>query len=191
MYQSESTQWRWLEETYLFDLLFATKNLYLTLEATNLSIAQWWADAAFAVHPDMKSHTGGTMILGKGAIQSISQKQQINTKSSTKAEIVGTDNVLSHLLWTKNFLEAQGYPSKQTILHQDNTSAILLEKHGRDSTSKNSQHIHIRFYFIKDHIENGDLEIKFCPTDKMIADYMTKPLQGAKFFRFCKIIMNL
>ena len=38
---------------------------------------------------------------------------------------------------------------------------------------------------------NGDLEVNYCPTDDMVADYMTKPLQGAKFYRFRKIIMNL
>lgn len=123
-----------------------TMHLVLMLEATNLSIAQWWANAAFAVHYNIKSHTGSTFSLGKGTIQAISQKQKINTKSSTEAELMGTDDILSHLLWTKNFLEAQGYPSQQTILHQDNTSAILLECNGRDSAGKNSHHIHVCYF---------------------------------------------
>ena len=108
-----------------------------------------------------------------------------------EAELVGANDVLSHLLWTKNFIEAQGYKAEQTILNQDNTSAILLEKNGRESSGKNSRHINIRFFFIKDRIMNGDLEVNYCPTDDMVADYMTKPLQGAKFYRFRKIIMNL
>ena len=91
----------------------------------------------------------------------------------------------------KYFLEAQGYPSEQTILYQDNTSAILLENNGRSSSGKSTRHIKIRYYFIKDRIESGDLEIQHCPTDDLIADYMSKPLQGAKFYRFCKAILNL
>ena len=147
--------------------------------------------AAFAVHPDMKSHTGVTMTMGKGAIQAISTKQKINTKSSTKAELVAADNTLSHLIQTKHFLEAQGHPLQQTILHQDNTSAILLERNGRSSTGKSSRHINICHCFIKDHIQSGTLEVKHCPTNDLIADCMSKPLQGAKFCRFCKAILNL
>jgi len=186
---SDEDDWKKLIRLILY--LRSTKNLYLTLEATNLSIVRWWADAAFAVHSDMKSHTGGAMTLGKGMIQCISQKQKLNTLSSTEAELVGANDVLSHLLWTKNFMEAQGYKAEQTILNQDNTSAILLEKNGRESSGKNSRHINIRFFFIKDRIMNGNLEVNYCPTDDMVADYMTKPLQGAKFYRFRKIIMNL
>ena len=46
-------------------------------------------------------------------------------------------------------------------------------------------------WVIKDRIMNGDLEVNYCSTDDIVADYMTKPLQGAKFYRFRKIIMNL
>ena len=181
----------WKTLLRLLRYLRGTKNLCLTLKADNLSMVSWWADAAFAVHPDMKSHTGGIMSLGKGAVQSISTKQKLNTKSSTEAELVGADDVLSHILWTKHFMEAQGYKAKQTILYQDNTSAILLEKNGRDSAGKRSRHINIRYFYIKDKIESKELEIKYCPTDEMVADYMTKPLQAKKFHAFRKMILNL
>ena len=88
-------------------------------------------------------------------------------------------------------MEAQGYKAKQTILYQDNTSAILLEKNGRDRAGKRSRHINIRYFYIKDKIESKELEIKYCPTDEMVADYMTKPLQGKKFHAFRKMILNL
>ena len=169
----------------------ASAHLRLRLTVESLNVVKWWADAAFAVHPDMKSHTGGVMMLGSGAIQCISRKQKLNTKSSTEAELVGADDVLNDLLWTRNFMEAQGYPSKSTILLQDNTSAMLLEKNGRESAGKRSRHIDIRYFFIKDCIEKQKLEVEYCPTDDMVADFLTKPLQGAKFNKFRKQIMNL
>jgi hypothetical protein len=49
----------------------------------------WYIDASFAVHKEMRSHTGATMTLGSGVICSISTKQKINTCSSTEAELVG------------------------------------------------------------------------------------------------------
>jgi hypothetical protein len=55
-------------------------------------------DAAFAVHPDFKSHTGATMTMGDGAITSVSRKQKLNTRSSTAAEIVAVDDVIGSVL---------------------------------------------------------------------------------------------
>ena len=51
----------WKKLIRLLCYLNTTKNLFLTLEADNLNDAKWWADAAFAVHPDMKSHAGGSL----------------------------------------------------------------------------------------------------------------------------------
>ena len=43
---------------------------------------------------------------------------------------------------------------------------------------------------MKDRIERGDVSLRFCPTEEMIADYFTKPLQGQKFIEFRKVILN-
>ena len=181
----------WKKLIRLLRYLNGTKNISLTIEASDVLNPLWWADASFAVHPDMKSHTGGIMTLGKGAIQSISRKQKLNTKSSTEAGLVGADDVLSDVLWTNNFMKAQGYEPIKTVLFQDNTSAMLLEKNGRDSAGKRSRHVDVRYFFIKDCIERGELKVEYCPTDEMLADFMTKPLQGAKFYKFRKKLMNL
>ena len=52
--------------------LRGSKDLFLTLEMDNGIAVKWWIDASFAVHPDMRSYTGGTMSLGKGSIYSMS-----------------------------------------------------------------------------------------------------------------------
>jgi hypothetical protein len=74
-----------------------------------MKIAKWWVDASYAVHPDMKSHTGGAFTLGKGVIYGTSTRQKINTKSSTEAELVGVAEVLPQILWTRYFLEGHGW----------------------------------------------------------------------------------
>ena len=97
----------------------------LTLEAENLQIVKWWVDASFAVHPDMKSHTGGVLLLGRGAVYSTSTRQKLNTQSSTKAELVGINDVLPQILWTRYFLLAQVYGSpNESVIYQDNQSTI-------------------------------------------------------------------
>ena len=62
-----------------------TQDNVLTLSADNMRIIKWWVDGSYAVHGDYKSHTGGTMSMGTGALYSTSKKQKLNTTSSTEA----------------------------------------------------------------------------------------------------------
>ena len=95
------------------------------------------------------------------------------------------------MLWTKLFLEAQGYRIDKNTLYQDKKSTILLEENGKRSLSKRTRHLNIRYFFLTDQVEKGNLTIKYCPTDEMIADFMSKPLQGEKFKQFRQDILNL
>jgi hypothetical protein len=167
-----------------------TKELVLRLSADNLNIIKWWVDASYGVHHDMKSHTGGVMSLGTGAAYSTSKKQKLNTKSSTEAELVGVDDVLPQALWTKYFMEAQGY-GVTTILNQDNQSTIKLADNGKASSGKGTRHINIRYFFITDRIARKEIAVQYCPTKEMVADYFTKPLQGELFYKFRDQIMGV
>ena len=162
----------------------------LTLEADSKTILEWWVDASCAVHPDMKSHTGGTLSMGKGSTCSASKSQRLNVKSSTEAEVVGVDDVMAQVSWTRCFLEAQGCKAEKNTVHQDNQSAMLLEKNGRGSSSKRTRHINVRYFFVSDRIKSGEMNVEHCPTGDMVADFFTKPLQGAKFTKFLNLIMN-
>ncbi len=127
--------------------LRGTVDLPLTLEADNISIIKWWVDASYAVHPDMKSHTNGMLSLGKGATYGTSTKQKLNTKSSTEAELVGVNDVMPQVLWTRYFLQAQGYEVTDPIIHQDNQSAMLLENTRPRSSSNPTQHTNKQYLF--------------------------------------------
>ena len=160
----------------------------LTLSADGSNIIKWSIDAAFVVHPDFKSHSGGTMTMGKGAAQSGSKKQKVNMRSSTEAELVGSDDMIGQILWTNLFLDAQGYKVKDTIVYRDNQSAMKLETNGKASSGKCMRHLNIRYFFLTDQIEQGKVSIKYCPTDAMTSDYMTTVL--AKLGRFMISLRN-
>ena len=68
------------------------------------------------------------------------------------------------ILWTKLFLEEQGYGVEKNILYQDNKSAILLETNGRKSAGKRSRALNIRYFFLTDQQGKGNLQIEYCPT---------------------------
>ena len=170
--------------------LKGTPSYALTLKDDGDGV-KWWIDAAFAVHPDMRGHTGGTMTMGKGSIITKSAKQKLNTSSSTEAKLVGTYDMMLEVLWTNYFLEAQGYKAIPAVIYQDNLSAMLLEKNGKSSSTKSTKHIHIRYYLIHDRWKKGEIDIKHCPTDEMVADFFSKPLQGKKFLKFRALILGL
>ena len=150
---------------------------------------EWWVDASFAVHPDVKGHTGGTMTLGKGSMVDVCRKQRFNARSSTEAEIAGVDECIGKMEWTMHFLEAQGYATT-TTLHQDNMSAMKLEMNGKRSSTQRTRHLNIKFFYVTDQIEKGWLKVKHCQTDDMVADLLTKPLHGEKFRKLRARIMN-
>jgi hypothetical protein len=160
--------------------LYGTRDEYLTLSADNLSVVKWYVDASFAVHPDFKSHTGAVMVLGRGAIQSIARKQRMNVRSSTEGELVAVDNAATMILWTKLFLEAQGYDVEKNNIYQDNKSAILLETNGKKSSGKRTRALNIGYFFISDQVEKGNAQIEHCGTDTMVGDLFYKAIARRK-----------
>ena len=58
---------------------------------------------------------------------------------------------------------------------------MRLERNGRQSCGQKSRHIDVRYFFIKDRIKSGDIDLQYCPTEVMLADFFTKPLQGKQF----------
>ena len=56
-----------------------------------------------------------------------------------------------------------------------------MENNGKESRKKLTKHIQVRYFFIKDHIENGDLSLKNFLIGEISSDLFTKPLQGAIF----------
>jgi hypothetical protein len=90
----------------------------------------WDVDALFAVHPDMRGHTGGAMTMGTGFPLDKSTKHKFNTCSSMESEIVAVNDLIPQILWVHLFMKAQGFAVSDNILYQDNKSAMLLEANG-------------------------------------------------------------
>ena len=120
-----------------------------------------------------------------------STKQKINTASTTESELVGAADYLPNVIWMMRFLENQGYKVKGSVLYQDNESAIKLERNGQKSSSRRTRHLDIKYFWIKDKLKLEGIEVAYCPTESMVADFFTKLLQG-KLFRYLRdIVMGL
>jgi hypothetical protein len=188
---SDPNQEDWEKLMRVMQYLNGTKGENLTLSADNLRVVKWYVlDASFAVHPDFKSHTDAMMMLGKGAMQSIARKQKMNMRSSTEGRLVPVDDTATMILWTKLFLEAQGYDVEKNIVYQDNKSTILLETNRKKSSGKRTCALNIGYFFITNQVEKGNAQIEHCGTNNMFRDFVTKPLQGEKFQRFQNDILG-
>ena len=86
-------------------------------------------------------------------------------------------------------MAAQGYKTK-TTLAKDNESEIRMLLNGKKSCTSNSKHVAIKYFWCTDRIKNGNITVKYCPTEKMLANFMSKPLQGKLFILFRNVIMG-
>ncbi len=181
--QPDEDDWEKLKQ--MLQYLKGTQYMRLTLCADLLSTIKWWVDASFyAVHPDCCSHMGGGMSLEEGMSITASRNQKISGKSLTISKMIGVNNMLPQILWTRYFLQAQRHKVKENIVHQEKESAILLEINSKGSSSKQTKHIKIRYFFIKD-------KSNHCPTELMWADPLTKPKQGKTYQEMQRMLMNI
>jgi hypothetical protein len=127
---------------HLIEYLRGNCDQPLILGAKNNGLLMWYIDASFAVQPNMRGHRGGGLTLGRGFPISVSTKQKLNIKSSTKSELVGVDDMMSVITWAHYFLLSKGYGIIENFLLQDNKNSILLKQYGALS-GKCTRHINI------------------------------------------------
>jgi hypothetical protein len=128
-----------------------------------------------------------------------SGKQSIVTTSSCEAELVCANSGASYLVWAAQLLEGLGLPGPAATLyrnsdvspyaeevlelpemHQDNSSTIHLIKKGRGNF-KNTKHIRVRYYFVRDLVMAGELAVVWRSTVEMVADLVSKGVQVGVF----------
>ena len=186
-----STRVSWFKLKRVLEFLNGTFSDGLTLGAESLTELINFADVSFAVHPDMRSHTGGGASLGRGVFLPMSKKQRINTGSSTEGEVVGVSDYAPNTIWLLKFLEGQGYKQDLCLLYQDNEAAIKMLQNGKKSSSRRTRHLDVRLFHIKDKLKQHNIEVRYCPTENMVTDFFTKPLQGTQFRKLRLLILGM
>jgi hypothetical protein len=108
----------------------------------------------------------------------------------TETELVTADIYMPEMLWSLYFIQNQGYQPECVGLYQDNISTQLLIKNGKFSIGKETKHVKVKFFFIKDQVDNGEIKVIDCPVEETWADILTKPLQGMAFQTMRAQLMN-
>ncbi|CAA7037490.1 unnamed protein product [Microthlaspi erraticum] len=129
---------------------------------------------------DGRSTTGHVFYLNDCPITWGSQKQETVALSSCEAEFMAATEAAKQAIWLQELLgEVIGKPCKKVTIRIDNKSAIALTKnpvfHGR------SKHIHRRYHFIRECVENEKVEVEHVAGSVQRADILTKVLGRIKF----------
>jgi hypothetical protein len=170
----------------LLRYLSKTRHKHLLLPAGKGLQVEAHIDASFAPDQrDRKSITGAVVFVGGAVVWAKSGKQTIVTKSSFEAELIALSDMASMVLWINLFLRSLGFKADVPTIFQDNTSTMSVATNGLTNNSK-TKHIDIRHLWIREVLEDKQLKLVYKPTDEMLADGMTKPLIGEKFYAFVK-----
>ncbi|MCO5591847.1 hypothetical protein L7F22_045840 [Adiantum nelumboides] len=109
--------------------------------------------------------------MGNVAILWSSTRQSCVALSTAKAEYMALAQGVKECLWIRRFLQEDIHSVR---LWSDNQGAIAMAP--QSGPTRKVKHIDIKFHFVKDHVEAGDVLLDYCPTKRMIADALTKPL---------------
>lgn len=130
---------------------------------------------------DRKSTSGACQFLGRRLVSWQSKKQHTVSTSTAEAEYIAAGSCVAQILWMRNQLKDYGMEHKKIPIMCDNTSAIAITNNPVDHSR--TKHIDIRYHFIREHVEEGTVELHFVPTMQQIADIFTKPLDEVTFNR--------
>jgi hypothetical protein len=157
-----------------------THKVILKPKSLNLVSA---ADASYAEHPDGKSHSGGEVgfeLDSSCYFGFISSKQPVVAKSAGEAELIAQNKVGDLVEWAREMLDELGYPQKKVPMLVNSICAMQMVKQGTGSF-KRAKNIKVCYFWLKELIDEGMLELIYMPTDELVADILTKSLTGWKF----------
>ncbi|KAK2987979.1 hypothetical protein RJ640_011242 [Escallonia rubra] len=129
---------------------------------------------------DIKSTSGYCFTPGSGVFSWLSKKQQSVAQSSAEAEYVSAAIATCQAIWLRRIFHDFGQKQeRKTELFCDNKSAIAMAKnpvfHSR------TRHIALKYHFIREAIEEGEIELEFCRSEEQVADIFTKALPRERF----------
>ncbi|THG94569.1 hypothetical protein EW026_g6932 [Hermanssonia centrifuga] len=171
----------------VFAYLRGTQHYTLALGGNSSPILTGYCDSDGMSHPDRHPIAAYIFTIG-GAISWSSKCQDIVCLSTTEAEYIAPTHAEKEAIWLHHLLD-EVFPKRFKLpitVYSDNQGAIALSKDDRFHTR--TKHIDIRFHFVRQYVEDGTLSITYLPTDRMLADALTKALAGPQITKLAGAI---
>jgi hypothetical protein len=128
---------------------------------------------------DRKSTSGTCQFLGRSQVSWASKKQNSVALSTAEAEYIAVGHCCVQLLCMRQTLRGYGYKLSKVPLLCDNESAIRMADYPVEHSR--TKHIDIRYHFLRDHQQRGNIEIAYVSTKEQLSDIFTKPLDEKTF----------
>jgi hypothetical protein len=139
-----------------------------------------YSDADYAgCKIDRKSTLGTCQFLRRSLVSWASKKQNSVALSTAESEYIAAGHCCVQLLWMRQTLRDYGYKLSKNPFLCDNESAIRMADNPIEHSR--TKHIDIRYHFLRDHQQKGDIEIAYVNTHNQLADIFTKPLDEKTF----------
>ena len=177
---------------YVLQYLNQTKDLKMKYKPDSLQLYAY-IDASYALHQDAKGQSGIIISMGKSGppVFCKSRKQKLVSRSSTESELIALNEGLPEVVWAKQFMDSLGFVQKIITVFEDNQSSIKLAYKARGSTVGRAKHIQVRYFYVKQLVDQKIIQIEYLPTEDMIADLLTKPISGKLFYKLRDLILNI
>jgi Reverse transcriptase (RNA-dependent DNA polymerase) len=178
----------WKAVKHLFRYLKGTVDLQLTYSPSPSRSGEpfvTYTDSDHGGDPDTSRSTSGYLLcIGTGAVSWSSKLQSLVALSTTEAEFIAAVEAGKEIMWMRNLLQELGFPvSQPSTFHIDNQSALSVAKnpehHGR------MKHLDMRYFWLRDAVEQGILTPAYVPTEDQAADLLTKSLCVQKVVKCC------
>ena len=171
-----------------------TKSWTRMFDNSEFNRVMTFIDASFAMHNDGKGQSGCMVFLGNTLVHATCRKQKIVTRDSTESELVALSDYVVEGGLVEEFLMDLGtlmdvdLIDTPLLIFQDNKSTItLVETNGGKPRNK---YMRVRIAYVAERLGTGEVYVKYVHTSKMIADLLTKPLQGEAFYRFAQAALG-
>lgn len=184
-YSANPTQAHWNAVIRIFRYLRGTVHYELVYKGS-LQELTGYTDSDWAGDSSRRSTSGYLFNVGSGAVSWSSKRQATVALSTCEAEYIGQTQATKEAIWLKNLLNQLLRPRdsdpKATVIFGDNQGAIALAKNAQFHAR--TKHIDIAHHFVREKVNDGTVDIQFVPTDKQMADGLTKALCLDKFVAF-------
>ena len=186
-FMSEPKEKHWRCVKQLLKYIKSTRDYALIYPKLNSTVVTGYSDSDHAGDlGDRKSTSGFVFILGGCTICWKSTKQKTVAISSTEAEYIGLSQATQEAIWLKELMKELGVAQEQIVMCGDNLSSMQIVKNSQ--CHNRSKHIDVRYHYIKDHYQKGNISLQYIESNSLCADFLTKGVCKVMHYKCMKLI---
>ena len=189
-YVEKPTQVHWDAVRRVLRYVLRTKELGLLFKREEkMSAPLFFVDSDWAGDSQSrKSMSGYIVMMGGSAVSWCARQQEVVAMSSAEAEYISLCSCVKEAFWLRRLWKGLGIVAginEPSIVHVDNQAAISIAN--THAVNRRNKHIDVRYHFNREAVKNGVIQLKYCPTNEMVADMLTKALRKTKLENFVEM----